>query len=68
MDYRKIAEDIIQNVGGKENIKSLTHCFTRLRFILKEENKANKPRIEQLEGVISVVQAGGEYQIVCGAR
>lgn len=68
MDYRKIAEDIIQNVGGKENIKSLTHCFTRLRFILKEENKANKPRIEQLEGVISVVQAGGEYQIVCGAK
>ena len=68
MDYRKIAEDIIQNVGGKENIKSLTHCFTRLRFILKEENKANKPRIEQLEGIISVVQAGGEYQIVCGAK
>lgn len=68
MDYRKIAEDIIKNVGGKENIESLTHCFTRLRFILKEENKANKPRIEQLEGVISVVQAGGEYQIVCGAK
>lgn len=68
MDYRKIAEDIIKNVGGKENIESLTHCFTRLRFILKEENRANKPRIEQLEGVISVVQAGGEYQIVCGAK
>lgn len=68
MDYSKIAEDIIKNVGGKENIESLTHCFTRLRFILKEENKANKPRIEQLEGVISVVQAGGEYQIVCGAK
>ena len=68
MDYRKIAEDIIKNVGGKENIESLTHCFTRLRFILKEEEKANKLRIEQLEGVISVVQAGGEYQIVCGAK
>lgn len=68
MDYRKIAEDIIKNVGGKENIESLTHCFTRLRFILKEENRANKPRIEQLEGVISVVEAGGEYQIVCGAK
>lgn len=68
MNYRKIAEDIIINVGGKENIESLTHCFTRLRFILKEENKANKSKIEQLEGVISVVQAGGEYQIVCGAK
>lgn len=68
MNYRKIAEDIIINVGGKENIKSLTHCFTRLRFILKEEEKANKSRIEQLEGVITVVQAGGEYQIVCGAK
>lgn len=68
MNYIKIAEEIIINVGGKENIESLTHCFTRLRFILKEETKANKPRIEQLEGVISVVQAGGEYQIVCGAK
>ena len=68
MNYRKIAEEIIINVGGKENIESLTHCFTRLRFILKEEKKANKPRIEQLEGVISVVQAGGEYQVVCGAK
>ena len=68
MNYRKIAEEIIINVGGKENIESLTHCFTRLRFILKEEKKANKPKIEQLEGVISVVQAGGEYQIVCGAK
>lgn len=68
MNYIKIAEDIIVNVGGRENIESLTHCFTRLRFILKEENKANKQRIEQLEGVISVVQAGGEYQVVCGAK
>ena len=68
MNYTKIAEDIIINVGGKENIESLTHCFTRLRFILKEEKKANKQKIEQLEGVISVVQAGGEYQVVCGAK
>lgn len=68
MNYSKIAEDIINNVGGKENIKSLTHCFTRLRFILKEEKKANKAVIEQLEGVISVVQSSGEYQIVCGAK
>lgn len=68
MNYTKIAEDIIINVGGRENIESLTHCFTRLRFILKEEKKANKQKIEQLEGVISVVQAGGEYQVVCGAK
>ena len=68
MDYKKIANDILENVGGKANIKSVTHCFTRLRFVLKDEKKANKEVVEHLEGVISVVVAGGQFQVVCGAK
>ena len=68
MDYRKIAADIIENVGGKENVKNLTHCFTRLRFVLKDSSKAKKDVVEHLEGVIQVVIAGGQFQVVCGAK
>ena len=42
MNYNEIAKSIIENVGGVSNIKSVTHCFTRLRFILKDKSKANK--------------------------
>ncbi|MGL5900366.1 MAG: PTS transporter subunit EIIB, partial [Lactobacillaceae bacterium] len=42
MDYQKIAHQILKNVGGKENVSELTHCFTRLRFVLKDKSKANK--------------------------
>lgn len=68
MDYGRIAGDILANVGGKENVKSVTHCFTRLRFVLKDESKAKKDVVEHLEGVISVVVAGGQFQVVCGAK
>lgn len=68
MDYKKIAGDIIENVGGKENIKEMTHCFTRLRFVLKNSANADKSVVERLEGVISVVVAGGQFQVVCGNK
>lgn len=68
MDYKKIAQDILDNVGGKENVKSMTHCFTRLRFVLKDDSKADKAVVERLEGVISVVVAGGQFQVVCGNK
>lgn len=68
MDYNSIANDIIKNVGGKENVKNVTHCFTRLRFVLNDDSKANKEVIEHMEGVISVVIAGGQFQVVCGAK
>lgn len=51
MDYNKIAQDILDNVGGKANVKQVTHCFTRLRFILKDESLAKKDVVEHLEGV-----------------
>lgn len=68
MNYQNIAQQIIQYIGGKENVKSVTHCFTRLRFVLKDNHKANKNLIQQLEGVISVVVASGQFQVVCGAK
>ncbi len=68
MNYNQIAKDILANVGGSGNVKGLTHCFTRLRFQLKDSKKANKETIEQLEGVISVVESGGQFQVVLGTK
>ncbi|HEL2051557.1 TPA: PTS transporter subunit EIIC [Streptococcus suis] len=65
---RAVAEKIIQLVGGKENITGLTHCVTRLRFILKDEKKADKVALMNLEEVLTVVQAGGQYQVVVGEK
>lgn len=64
--YDGLARIIIQNVGGKGNIASLTHCITRLRFILKDESKANTEVLKATDGIVTVMQAGGQYQIVIG--
>ena len=68
MDNHDVAQRILEEVGGKENISSLTHCFTRLRFVLKDKSKANKEVISNLEGVIQVVEASGKFQIVLGNK
>lgn len=65
-DYTQLAKDIVRLVGTEENVISLTHCITRLRFKLKDETKAKKDELSQLNGVISVLQAGGQYQVVIG--
>ena len=64
--YENLAKFIIENVGGKENVISLTHCITRLRFKLKDESRANKEALEKNDGVASVIQKGGQYQVVIG--
>ena len=66
MKYEKLAKDIIKNVGGKENVNSLTHCVTRLRFKLKDESKANTDVLKNMDGVVTVVKSGGQYQVVIG--
>ncbi|MFA6851209.1 MAG: PTS transporter subunit EIIC, partial [Selenomonadaceae bacterium] len=68
MDYTKIAKDILDHVGGTPNVSELTHCFTRLRFVLKDQTKANKAVIEHLEGVITVVENAGQFQVVLGNK
>ena len=64
--YDGLARIIIQNVGGKDNVKSLAHCVTRLRFKLKDESLANDEILENTDGVIKVMHAGGQYQVVIG--
>ena len=66
MKYEKLSKDIIKNVGGKENVSSLTHCITRLRFKLKDESKANTDVLKKMDGVVTVIQSGGQYQVVIG--
>jgi PTS system beta-glucosides-specific IIC component len=65
-DYKALAKDIVQNVGGEENVEGLRHCVTRLRFNLKDESKADTNTIKQLDGVVTVMKASGQYQVVIG--
>lgn len=64
--YQNLAKDIVKNIGGKENVVSLTHCITRLRFKLKDESKANDDIIKNMSGVVTVMKSGGQYQVVIG--
>ncbi|WP_214795973.1 MULTISPECIES: beta-glucoside-specific PTS transporter subunit IIABC [unclassified Exiguobacterium] len=64
--YKQLAETIVQHVGGKENVKSVFHCATRLRFKLKDESKASAATLKQQDGIITVVQSGGQFQVVIG--
>ncbi len=66
MKYQELCETILENVGGKDNIISVTHCITRLRFKLKDESKANTKVLEKTKGVIQVISTGGQYQVVVG--
>ncbi|WP_368561239.1 beta-glucoside-specific PTS transporter subunit IIABC [Enterococcus faecalis] len=68
MDYQAIAKEILKDVGGKDNIVDVTHCYTRLRFVLKDTKQANKEALLQTEGVISVVESGRQYQVVLGNK
>lgn len=68
MDYQAIAKEILKDVGGKDNIVDVTHCYTRLRFVLRDTKQANKEALLQTEGVISVVESGGQYQVVLGNK
>ncbi|WP_046225369.1 beta-glucoside-specific PTS transporter subunit IIABC [Paenibacillus dauci] len=66
MKYEQLAKDIIQNVGGRDNVSSLAHCVTRLRFKLKDESKAHTDVLKNMDGVVTVIQSGGQYQVVIG--
>lgn len=66
MNQGKLATDIVENVGGAKNVKSLIHCVTRLRFVLFDEKLADDAVIKNLDGVLSLVKSGGQYQVVIG--
>ena len=65
-DYEQLARDILENVGGEENVSDLRHCITRLRFNLKDEDKANTDYLKKCDGVVTVVKSAGQYQVVIG--
>ena len=67
-DWNKLAAEIVDLVGGEANINSITHCITRLRFQLKDESVANDEAISALDGVIQVMHANGQYQVVIGSQ
>ena len=64
--YEDLAKEVVKQVGGKENVISLTHCITRLRFKLKDESKANDDVLKNMSGVVTVMKSGGQYQVVIG--
>lgn len=65
-NYGELASDIVAHVGGEQNVKSLKHCVTRLRFVLKDESKAETDYLKNRDGIVTVVSAGGQYQVVIG--
>lgn len=66
VDHAKTAAGVLAGVGGENNVQSLVHCATRLRFVLKDESKADAAAIRAVPGVITTAQAGGQYQVVIG--
>lgn len=68
VNYETLSQEIVSAVGGAENIVSLVHCATRLRFVLKDEGIADDQNIKNLNGVLGVVHSGGQLQIVIGNK
>ena len=68
MDFKKIAREILANVGNEENIKDVIHCHTRLRFSLIDSDKVNKDNLSKIEGVITVVESMDQLQVVIGSN
>lgn len=67
MNYKNLAEEIIRLVGGEDNIASLVHCATRLRFNLKDESKADTAKLKATKGVMGAVSNAGQYQVIIGS-
>ena len=68
IDYRALAKDILEEVGGQQNVQDVTHCLTRLRFTLKDDTLVDDKVVSGLNGVVKVVRQGGPYQIVIGTE
>ena len=68
MSYSGLAKTILQLVGSAENVQALVHCATRLRFTLHDNSKANKTELQNLNGILSVVESGGQFQVIVGSH
>lgn len=65
-DYTKLAQDILEAVGGEDNVVGATRCATRLRLVLKQSDSKAKDKVASMPGVITVVENGGQFQVVIG--
>ncbi|MBO0451529.1 PTS transporter subunit EIIC [Candidatus Enterococcus murrayae] len=68
MDYKVMAKSILENIGGSENVRNMTHCATRLRLTLKDTSKADDQAVENIDGVINVINKAGQYQLLIGTE
>ena len=66
MDFEKLADIILNGVGGEENVAGLTHCATRLRFTLKDESKADERMLKETKGILGIARSGGQFQLIIG--
>ena len=66
MDAKKTAQQVLEQVGGAENVTFLTHCVTRLRFNLKSMDGVDEAKVKAVPGVVGVVNKGGQYQVIIG--
>ena len=64
--YESLAASIVEKVGGAENVRAVRHCQTRLRFTLKDTQKADREALQKMDGVAQVVESGGMFQVVIG--
>lgn len=63
---QRVADEILKHIGGSNNVKNLTHCMTRLRFVLKDDSKADDEAIKNIDGVMGLRKQGGQYQVIVG--
>ncbi|BBF43946.1 PTS system, beta-glucoside-specific IIB component [Lachnospiraceae bacterium KM106-2] len=68
MDYKKLAEEVLRQVGGESNVAQVTHCMTRLRFNLVDVKKADAEALKDTKGVMGVVNKGGQFQVIIGSE
>lgn len=66
--YTELGKQIVEKVGGKDNVNTLGHCQTRIRFTLKDDKKLDKDALAKLDGVINVIESGGQIQVVIGTH
>ncbi|MDU5337299.1 beta-glucoside-specific PTS transporter subunit IIABC [Enterococcus sp.] len=66
--YEKLSKDILDSIGGSENISSMTHCQTRLRFVLKNNEIVDNEKVKNIDGVVNVIESGGQFQVVIGTH
>ena len=67
MSYKKSAEDILEAIGGEDNLDAMAHCATRLRLVLKDESIIDEKKLSEMDVVKGTFSTGGQYQIIIGS-